>query len=283
MIYPTADILQTADMYPTRDALPPTDILGVRVSALTLDMTVGVISDWIAKGAAQYVCVTGVHGIMESQREPELRDIHNQAGLVTPDGMPLVWLSRLAGKAHVERVYGPDLMEAVCRASGAHGYRHFFYGGGPGVADALAARLQARFPGLAIAGTYTPPFRSMTPDEDTQLVTYINDVRPDIVWVGLSTPKQERWMAAHIRHLRSMVLIGVGAAFDFHAGVKRQAPCWMQRSGLEWCFRLMLEPRRLWRRYLLNNPQFVWRILCQTMSRHAEGSAMTASLSERGR
>jgi N-acetylglucosaminyldiphosphoundecaprenol N-acetyl-beta-D-mannosaminyltransferase len=200
---------------------------------------------------------------MESQRDERLRQIHNTAGMVTPDGMPLVWLSRMKGFPHAERVCGPDLMPACCERSVARGHRHFFYGAAPGVPELLAARLQARFPGLIVAGCLSPPFGALAPAEDAEIVSRINASDPDIVWVGLSTPKQERWMADHIGLLSARVLIGVGAAFDFHAGLKRRAPRWMQRSGLEWAFRVYTEPRRLWRRYLINNPLFVWRIMQQ--------------------
>lgn len=237
---------------------PRVNILGVGISAINMDMALHTIEGWIARCEPHYVCVTGVHGVMESQRDATLRRIHNAAGLVTPDGMPLVWTSRALGLRHVQRVYGPDLMLAVCERSAMQGYRHFLYGGAPGVADKLASCLRCLFPGIAIAGTYCPPFRSLTPAEDLAVVEQLNTVQPDIVWVGLSTPKQERWMATHVQRLRAPVLIGVGAAFDFLAGVKRQAPRWMQHSGLEWLFRLMLEPRRLWRRYLINNPWFLW-------------------------
>ncbi len=238
-------------------------MLGVGVSALTMAQAVGIIEGWVASADQQYVCVTGVHGVMESQDHPELRDIHNQAGLVTPDGMPLVWVSRVKGYSQVERVYGPDLMLACCAASVRKGYRHFFYGGAPGVPERLAARLRERFPELVVAGTWSPPFRETTPAEDQATIDRINAATPDIVWVGLSTPKQERWMAGHVGRLSAPVLIGVGAAFDFHAGVKRQAPRIMQRAGLEWLFRMASEPRRLWRRYLRNNPRFVWSIVLQ--------------------
>jgi N-acetylglucosaminyldiphosphoundecaprenol N-acetyl-beta-D-mannosaminyltransferase len=240
------------------------NVLGVGVSAITMADALASIERWIETGTRRYVCVTGVHGIMESQSDPALRDIHNHAGLVTPDGMPLVWLSRLQGHSQVERVYGPDLMLACCRKSVSRGYRHFFYGGAPGVPERLAATLQERFPGLMVAGTWSPPFGEPTTDEERAAVERINAVSPHIVWVGLSTPKQERWMARQVGRLRAPVLIGVGAAFDFNAELKRQAPRWMQRSGLEWLFRLGTEPRRLWRRYLINNPRFVWRILLQS-------------------
>ena len=248
----------------TRTDTPPrVNVLGVGVSAITMADALALIEKWIATDAKEYLCVTGVHGVMESHVDPELRDIHNRAGLVTPDGMPMVWLSRLYGHRRVERVYGPDLMLSCCEASVAKGYRHFLYGGGEGVADLLAARLQERFPGLIIAGTWSPPFRELTAAEEQAMIDRVAAAHPHIVWVGLSTPKQERWMARYIGRLPAAVLIGVGAAFDIHAGVKKQAPPWMQRSGLEWLFRLATEPRRLWRRYLTNNPRFVWRLLLQ--------------------
>jgi N-acetylglucosaminyldiphosphoundecaprenol N-acetyl-beta-D-mannosaminyltransferase len=237
------------------------DVLGVHVSALNLDQALDVLDHWITTGSREYVCVTGVHGVMESRRDETLRRIHNAAGLVTPDGMPLVWWARALGHSHVGRVYGPDLLLACCERSLTAGYRHFFYGGGDRVADLLAQRLARRFRGLAIAGTYTPPFRALTPEEDAQVIRRINDSGADIVWVGLSTPKQEYWMADHVGRIEAPVMIGVGAAFDFHAGLKRQAPVWMQHGGLEWLFRLATEPRRLWKRYLANNPAFVWLAL----------------------
>lgn len=224
------------------------------------------IEGWITRSQPNYVCVSSVHGVMESQRDKNLRRIHNAAGLVTPDGMPLVWLMRRQGLDHVERVYGPDLMLALCERSVSKGYRHFFYGGVEGVPEQLADSLQRRFSKLQVAGSYSPPFRPLTSEEDKQMVQMINETNPDIVWVGLSTPKQERWMADHVHQLTAPVLIGVGAAFDFHSGRKRQAPHWMQRNGLEWLFRLVNEPQRLWRRYLVNNPLFVLLVLRQMLS-----------------
>ncbi len=239
------------------------NLLGVGVSAIDMDQALARIGGWMDRREQHYVCVTGVHGIMESQRDAALRSIHNGAGLVTPDGMPLVWLSHFYGHSQVDRVYGPDLMLACCRQFLGRRTRHFFYGGAVGVGSRLAQRLQASFPGLVVAGTYTPPFSALGPAEDAAIVRDINTSEPDIVWVGLSTPKQERWMADHVGRLTAPVLIGVGAAFDFHAGLKRQAPRWLQRAGLEWLFRLATEPRRLWRRYLRNNPLFVWHALLQ--------------------
>jgi N-acetylglucosaminyldiphosphoundecaprenol N-acetyl-beta-D-mannosaminyltransferase len=257
-------------------AMPQADILGVRVSAIDMTAALTRIEDWIRRRQREYVCVTGVHGVMESWRDDELRRIHNSAGLVTPDGMPLVWLSRRMGFNHVSRVYGPDLMLAMCGRSAAKGYRQFFFGGAEGVAELLTSRLESRFPRLRIAGIYSPPFRSLSAAEDAAVVEQINAAAPDIVWIGLSTPKQERWMAEHRARLTAPVLIGVGAAFDFLSGLKRQAPRWMQRAGLEWLFRLGSEPRRLWRRYLVNNPEFVCLITQQLLTtrlrRHGRGS-----------
>jgi N-acetylglucosaminyldiphosphoundecaprenol N-acetyl-beta-D-mannosaminyltransferase len=233
------------------------DVLGVGISAIDMRTAVDEIGGWIERGVRSYVCVTGVHGVMESQRDETLRRIHNDSGLTTPDGMPMVWAGRWAGARWMERVYGPDLMLAVCERAVQHGWKSFFYGGKPGVADQLASELRKRFPELPVVGTYSPPFRPMTPAEDTEIVDLINGANADIVWVGLSTPKQEHWMADHRTALTAPVLVGVGGAFDIHAGAVPQAPRWIQRSGLEWAFRLAVEPRRLWRRYLGNNPRFV--------------------------
>jgi N-acetylglucosaminyldiphosphoundecaprenol N-acetyl-beta-D-mannosaminyltransferase len=243
------------------------NILGVGVSAVNTSMALDTVDEWIARDDRHYVCVTGVHGIMESHRQEAVRNIHNGAGLVVPDGMPLVWLSRLKGFHNVNRVYGPDLMLALCERSIGRGYRHFLYGGAGGIARRLAVRLQLRFPGLKVVGVYSPPFRPLEPAEDEQIVEVINSARPHIVWVGISTPKQEAWMAEHVGRLHVPVLIGVGAAFDFHAGVKRQAPRWVMRTGLEWMFRMIQEPRRLGPRYLINNPAFIGLVIRQLLGR----------------
>lgn len=230
-------------------AVPRANILGVLISPTNMRQAMGTIGSWIANRDPHYVTVTPAHAVMDAYGDPELRRIFNASGMTTPDGMAIVWLLRLRGYSNVARVYGPDLMLETCRAGLAPGYRHFLYGGDKRVADALAGNLRARFPGLQIAGTHTPPFRDLTTEEDNTTVEAINAARPDIVWVGLSTPKQERWMAAHLGRIEAPVMIGVGAAFDFLSGTKPQAPRWMQRSGLEWLFRLATEPRRLWPRY----------------------------------
>lgn len=232
-------------------------ILGVRVSPVDMSSAVATIEGWIEHHEEQYVCVTGVHGLIESYRDDRVRKIHNSAGMVTPDGMPLVWLGRHLGFKQIERVYGPDLLLAMCEASVKKRYRHFFFGGAPHVADILAEELQDRFPGLVVAGTYSPPFGDISKEKDEEIVEAINSAKPDLVWVGVSTPKQEKWMAGHVGKIHAPVLVGIGAAFDIHSGLKPQAPVWMRYSGLEWLFRLASEPRRLWRRYAINNPLFL--------------------------
>jgi N-acetylglucosaminyldiphosphoundecaprenol N-acetyl-beta-D-mannosaminyltransferase len=232
------------------------DLLGVQVSAINLADAIETVERWIREGGRNYVCVTGVHGLMESRRDERLRDIHNRAGLVTPDGMPLVWLSHLLGKSRTEQVCGRDLMRMLTAVSALRGYRQFYYGGAEGVAEKLKQAVTTGYPGVVVAGVLCPPFRQLTREEDDDVVDTINAARPDIVWVGLSTPKQERWMAGHFGRIDAPVMIGVGAAFDFLAGTKRQPPVWMQRNGLEWLFRLCSEPRRLGRRYAYIVPGF---------------------------
>lgn len=254
---------------PGREGPGRTNVLGVGISAVNIPTAVEIVKGWISRREPNYVCVTGVHGVMESQKDENLKAIHNRAGLVVPDGMPMVWLSRLAGFGSVDRVYGPDLMLALCAASEQSGVRHYFYGGKDGVPEMLAERLSTVFPRLQVAGMLSPPFRPLGEREDAEIVDRINGASPDIVWIGLSTPKQERWMSAHLGRITAPAMIGVGAAFDFHAGLKRQAPHWMQRSGLEWLFRMLTEPRRLAGRYLANNPRFVWRIALQLVGLRA--------------
>ncbi len=239
------------------------NVLGVGVSALNLDLAVSTISRALEQKRKGYICVTGVHGVSEAQAEPAFRDILNASFLNTPDGMPMVWMGRWQGFRDMGRVYGPDLMLRLCELSAGRGFTHFFYGGAPGVAEELKGRLEARFPGVRVVGTCSPPFRPLTVEEEAQLAERVSRLKPDLFWVGLSTPKQERFMAAHWQTLEATLFVGVGAAFDFHTGRVRQAPRWMQRSGLEWLFRLGCEPRRLWKRYLKNNPLFLFRAFCQ--------------------
>jgi N-acetylglucosaminyldiphosphoundecaprenol N-acetyl-beta-D-mannosaminyltransferase len=233
------------------------NVLGVGISVLNLPAALSEIADAIRVRRKGYICVTGVHGVMEAQSDESFRSILNKAFLCTPDGMPMVWAGKIAGHSGMQRVYGPDLMLDVCAWSQENSCRHFFFGGAPGVAEQLAEKLKARFPKLQIAGTYTPPFRPLNPAEENELCGKVRADRPDIFWVGLSTPKQEKFMAEYLPKLDSTLMIGVGAAFDFLSGRVKQAPRWMQRSGLEWVYRLGSEPRRLAGRYFKNNPLFV--------------------------
>ena len=241
------------------------NVLGVGIGRVNMALAVAAIRDWVASRARVYVCVCPVHSVMECRRSEEVRRVFNAAGMVTPDGMPLVWAARLQGQAGVERVYGPDLLLAQLADSVAAGHRHYFYGGREGVAERLAAAMSARFPGLEVVGRETPPFGPLdeicTPDAAAR----INAERPDIVWVGMSSPRQDLWMARMRGLLDAPVLVAIGAAFDFHTGSVRQAPRWMQRSGLEWLFRLLVEPRRLWRRYVYDNPRFLWEFGLQML------------------
>lgn len=239
------------------------DVLGVHISAISVDQALKEFRRIVAAGETAYVTYTGVHGVIESQSSPELRDIHNRAALVCPDGMPMVWACHRAGISATKRVYGPNTMLDTLGMGIELGWRHFFYGGAPGVAEALAERMTNRYPGLAVTGTYCPPFRPLDDHDIATHAAIINESGADIVWVGLSTPKQELWMARARQYLHAPLLMGVGAAFDMNAGLLPQAPDWMQDRGLEWSYRLLKEPRRLWRRYARNNPEFAWRILRQ--------------------
>jgi N-acetylglucosaminyldiphosphoundecaprenol N-acetyl-beta-D-mannosaminyltransferase len=239
------------------------NVLGIGIDTMPMQTVVNTLFDAIVGRSGGYVCVTGVHGVMEAQRDASLKAILNRSMLTVPDGVPTVWMGRWQGHRTMERVYGPALMLEICRRSAATGHTHFLYGGGPGVADELARRLIASFPGLHIVGTYAPPFRPLSAAEELDLSDRVAAVSPDFMWVGLSTPKQERFMAAHSGRFASTVMLGVGAAFDMHGGRTIGAPNWMQVSGLEWLFRLVQEPRRLFFRYARNNPAFIGRALLQ--------------------
>lgn len=234
-----------------------TNVLGIKISLIDLARAVGVIAGWIARREAHYVCIRDAHGIILAQDDPVLRRIHHDAGMVTPDGMPVLWLAKFLSKAQIDRVYGPDLLEACLGAASLREARHFFFGGGPDVAQQLIDRCRIRYPGMVVAGQFTPPFGAWSKADADAAIEAINAARPDIVWVGLGTPKQEYWMSENTGRIPGAVLIGVGAAFDFLAGLKPQAPRWMQRNGVEWIFRLISEPRRLWRRYLKTVPRFL--------------------------
>ena len=241
------------------------NVLGVGIHAIDMADALRIMESAIRDRRKGYVCVTGVHGVMEAQRDPELRDILNQSLLTTPDGMPTVWVGRLQGHRNVRRVYGPDLMMDFCAATAAAGFRHFLYGGQLGVAEDLAARLRSRIPQLNIVGTFTPPFRPLNKDEEKDLKSLVASAKPDVIWIGLSTPKQERFMASHLDTLDAKIMVGVGAAFDIHTGRLSDAPSWVKRSGLQWLHRLCQEPGRLWKRYLVNNPLFLLKMAGQLL------------------
>lgn len=246
-------------------AIQKVNVLGVGISVLNLKTALAAIADAVTARRKGYICVTGVHGVMEAQDDANFKNILNGAFLCTPDGMPMVWAGKLNGHREMSRVYGPDLMLDVCAWSEKSGCKHFFYGGAEGVAALLAEKLKVKFPELKIVGTYTPPFRPLSPAEEKVLAEQIRAVQPDILWVGLSTPKQEKFMAEYLPKLDATLMVGVGAAFDFHSGRIKQAPRWMQRSGTEWFYRLCSEPRRLAKRYCRNNPLFVLKFSSQLL------------------
>ncbi|HEY5346166.1 MAG TPA: WecB/TagA/CpsF family glycosyltransferase [Verrucomicrobiae bacterium] len=239
------------------------NVLGVGLCVLNLPTALAAIADAVKLRRKGYICVTGVHGVMEAQTDDTFKKILNNAFLCTPDGMPMVWAGKLNGNAEMSRVYGPDLLLDVCAWSETSGAKHFFYGGADGVAELLAQKLKLKFPKLEIVGTFTPPFRALNADEENKLREQVAAAQPDIFWVGLSTPKQEKFMAEFLPKLDTTLMIGVGAAFDFHSGRVKQAPRWMQRSGLEWFYRLCCEPRRLAKRYFKNNPLFALKFFAQ--------------------
>lgn len=253
---------------------PVLRILGIPVSQVDLPEAVARVRAWVARGERHYVCVREVSGLIDATHDRVLAEIHERAGLVVPDGMPLVWVSRWRGSRTIARVCGRELMQAVMAVPGL---RHFLYGGAPGVAERLSATLQAqaqaRGARIEIVGMHCPPFRELSAEEEQAVLEQINRSGADCVWVGISSPRQDLWMAKHRAALRPAALFGVGAAFDFLAGTRRIAPRWMQRAGLEWLFRLGTEPRRLWRRYLINGPEFVLRVLAEG----SQGSSPTVA------
>jgi len=245
-------------------AVPEKQLVGsVGISKTSYTEVVELCNQWARerklspRSIARYICVTSVHGIVMAQDDPEIAKILNSADIATPDGMPVVWALRSFGSPNQQRVYGPTLMLELCRNAARDGHKIFLYGGRDNTLALLSAQLRDRFPGLIVAGFYAPPFRVLTEAEDEKVQENIRKSGADIVFVGIGTPKQEKWMYEHRLCFPGLTLIGVGAAFDFHAGRTKQAPAWMQRNGLEWVFRLMIEPARLWKRYLLLTPRFL--------------------------
>jgi N-acetylglucosaminyldiphosphoundecaprenol N-acetyl-beta-D-mannosaminyltransferase len=247
------------------ESIPSFRVLGVRVNAVQIPDAIRILESWIGeRGASRYVAVTGMHGVSEARKNRRFHEVLEAADLVVPDGMPLVWLGRLRGSSWLRRrVYGPELMETFCRRTGSK-YRHFFYGGATGVADQLARVEHERY-GIQVAGTYCPPFRPLSGEEEKEVQEMVEAAAPDVLWVGLSTPKQETWMYEHRDAFQVPVMLGVGAAFDLNTGRLKQAPPWMRENGLEWLFRLIAEPRRLWRRYIIGGSDFVWNVLLEVL------------------
>jgi N-acetylglucosaminyldiphosphoundecaprenol N-acetyl-beta-D-mannosaminyltransferase len=241
------------------------NVLGIGVDAVDMQSTVSLLEVHIRNGRKGYVCLTGVHGIMEAQRDPGLRSIFDEALLVAPDGMPTVWMGHTQGFSTMQRVFGPDLMIEIIGGKEFRHCVHFLCGGEPGVAERLRETMLQRFPWVQIAGTYSPPFGPMTAMGENELEAKVRSLRPDIIWVGLSTPKQERFMARYLPVLEAKLMIGVGAAFLFHTGAIQDSPNWVKDAGLQWLHRLLQEPARLWRRYLLNNPRFIVLALLQSV------------------
>jgi len=235
------------------------NVLGVKVNAAQIPDVVAQMESWIhERDRCHFIAVTGMHGVTEAQHDASFKHVLNSADLVVPDGMPLVWLGRRYGHPLKRRVYGPELMQEFCEGTGPE-YRHFLYGGMPGVPALLTDNLYRKY-GTNVVGAYSPPFRPLTEKEEEVVLQTIHAAAPDVLWVGLSTPKQEQWMYRNRPRLKVPVAVGVGAAFDFHAGRVTQAPRWMQEHGLEWLYRLSTEPRRLWRRYLIYGSQFVFNV-----------------------
>jgi N-acetylglucosaminyldiphosphoundecaprenol N-acetyl-beta-D-mannosaminyltransferase len=249
------------------------NILGVKVHATSMDRALAQIEAAIANGDKGYVCVTGVQGVMEAQTDSNLKRIINHSVLTTPDGRPTVWVGWLRGFFKMRQVTGPDMMLRICALSAEKGYTHFFYGGNAGVVEQLKDSFTRRFPGMKVVGTYTPPFRPLCADEEAELIGMVAELKPDFFWVGLSTPKQEKFMDQYLPKLDTKLMFGVGAAFDIHSGRIKDAPYWMKVTGVQWLHRIYQDPARLWRRYLVNNPKFMYRITLELLGIGKQESA----------
>ena len=242
-------------------------ILGVPISEIDMDLAISTISNWIKLPDKRIICVRDVHGIILCQKDSLFMEIHNKADMVFADGMPIYWSAKLFGSKNIKRVTGPDFMTRMLDVSQSDEIKHFFYGSTEEVLSKLKNELTNKYPLTNIVGYYSPPFHILSEEEEFDIVNIINSKNPDILWVGLGSPKQEKWMYHIIKRLNTKILIGVGAAFDFHAGSKKRAPKWMQSIGLEWLFRLLSEPKRLWSRYLKHNPRFIWYFLLQLLGK----------------
>lgn len=241
-------------------------VLGQPLDALSWGDALDRISAWATRHESRYVCITNAHSVVTGNQDEAFGDVLAQADMVTPDGAPVAWMMRHLGAPDQERINGPDLMWRYCERAAAAGQSIYLYGGTERTLELLQQRLRATWPALKVAGAVSPPFRALSAEERSAHVAAINASGAGTVWVSLGCPKQERWMAEHRGQVHA-VMIGVGAAFDYHAGTIQRAPLWMQRSGLEWLHRLVSEPRRLWRRYLVTNSLFIWGAARQLLRR----------------
>lgn len=242
---------------------PFVNILGVPIEALDMKRAVSRVAEALRESQKGYVCMAGVHGIMEAQRDPSLIQIYAQSLMTAPDGTPTTWVGHWQGHHHMERVPGPDLMLEIIGGKEFANYTHYFYGGKDGVAEELREALTNRFPWIRIVGTFTPPFRELSTAEEQRFISDVHRCKPDIVWVGISTPKQEHFMSRYLSRLDTTLMFGVGAAFDFHTGRIQDCADWIKHAGLQWLDRLAQDPRHLWKRYLRNNPSFMFHIFLQ--------------------
>lgn len=239
-------------------------VMGARIDALAWNDALGRLRVWAEAGESRYVCICNVHSVITSYQDAVFQAVVNEADMATPDGMPVAWALRKSGFPDQQRINGPDLMWMYCRLAEANGQSVYFYGSSESTLALLLAKLTAAFPKLIVGGHYSPPFRALTEEEDAAVVERINSSGAGVVFVSLGCPKQEMWMAAH-RGKVNAVMIGVGAAFDYHAGTIKRAPLWMQNAGLEWFYRLVSEPRRLWRRYLVTNSIYMAKVVLPMM------------------
>jgi N-acetylglucosaminyldiphosphoundecaprenol N-acetyl-beta-D-mannosaminyltransferase len=264
---------------------PKANVLGMCIDAVNMEQALERIAEELDSDRKGYVCLAGVHGVMEAYRDAELAEIFAGAALIAPDGMPTVWVGRHQGRRSMERVTGPDLMLEMLQRGEFRGRTHFLCGGKEGVAQELLRRLRERLPRANVVGAYTPPFGPMSLAQERELLAMVNGLRPDMIWVGISTPKQERFMAQYLPLLETRLMFGVGAAFDYHTGRISDCAEWIKRGGLQWLHRLLQDPKHLWKRYLRNNPAFLYAIALQVLGLRSyprQGSAEESATTSAG-
>lgn len=243
-----------------KSQIPTCNIMGVNIAAINMKWLLDYLDENIKKISGDYICVSNVHTTVTAYEEPEYCAIQNGGLMAIPDGGPLSTVGRKRGYAEMKRTTGPSLMGEIFKISTEKGYRHYFYGSTESTLELLKKKLDENYPGIQIVGMYSPPFRPLTAEEDREVIERINDTKADFVWVGLGAPKQEKWMAEHKGQI-SGLMVGVGAGFDYYAGNIQRAPEWMQKSNLEWLYRLIQDPKRLFKRYLYTNTKFIWNVI----------------------